>query len=314
MSSALSLQRSITASIMSKNYRARWHDYTSRCIYHITLMKGAGMPPFGYLAGDCSLPVGTPGSSNLRASRLGRAVKETLREVATIHPALQVYQYALMPDHLHLVLNVSGPLDEILGRKIGRFKNLVNVKAGCTGVFADGFNDQILKPARSLNAIYRYLRENPYRLAVRRANPDFFQRRDELTIGGASWRAYGNIQLLDNPFKEQVVVHRADTPEQFTRQKEEWLHTAANGGVLVSPFISGREREVRKEAEALGARLILITNAPFGEREKPAAHDFALCAEGRLLIIAPPKSKNINRAVCMKMNALAAQIADVTRT
>lgn len=24
---------------MSKNYRAKWHDYKTRCIYHITLMK-----------------------------------------------------------------------------------------------------------------------------------------------------------------------------------------------------------------------------------------------------------------------------------
>lgn len=101
----------------SGNYRAPWHDYRSRQIYHITLMKCKEAPAFGTLAGDWKLRTGQPGSSYIRASELGRAVKSCLRDISHIHPSLRILQYALMPDHLHLILYVESSLDDILGRK-----------------------------------------------------------------------------------------------------------------------------------------------------------------------------------------------------
>lgn len=124
-------------------------------------------------------------------------------------------------------------------------------------------------------------------------------------VGDTPCQLYGNIHLLNNPFKEQVIVHRADTPEQFERNKEKWLYTAVNGGILVSPFISKREKEIRREAEELGGRFILITNRPLGEREKPVGKDFELCAEGRMLIIAPQTPMDFSRIACQQMNKLA---------
>ncbi|MDE6378384.1 MAG: hypothetical protein K2K72_06545, partial [Duncaniella sp.] len=79
------------------NQRAPWHDYTSRHIYHITLKKSPGVMPFGTLAGDWRLKPGTPGSSHISASELGKIIKECLRELSAIHPGLKLYQYALMP-------------------------------------------------------------------------------------------------------------------------------------------------------------------------------------------------------------------------
>lgn len=296
----------------SGNNRAPWHDYTQRRIYHITLKKSPEVMPFGYLAGDWKLKPGAPGSPYLQASPLGKIIKSCLREISCIHSALRIYQYALMPDHLHLILSVESPLDEILGRKLAAFKVMVNSRSGITGVFERGFNDQILTSVRNLNVIYTYLRENPYRLAIRRANPDFFTRFNSLTIEGAAYQAYGNIHLLDNPFKEPVIVHRADTPEQFCCHKEKWIYTASNGGVLVSPFISKREKEIRSECEIGVGRFILITHEAFGESFKPAAHDFDLCSEGCLLIITlglEPKTP-LTRSICRQMNALAETIAN----
>ncbi|MCX4331001.1 MAG: hypothetical protein OSJ24_02265 [Muribaculaceae bacterium] len=148
------------------NVRAKWHDYSGRAIYHLTLMKSADAGDFGTLAGSLERPF-------IAASAIGTAIKQVLRELPEIHPSLHLYQYALMPDHLHLLMAVDGPLDDILGRKLAAFKVRVNKLSGIEQVFANGFNDQILKPGRSLDAIYSYLRENPYKLAVRRAHPEF---------------------------------------------------------------------------------------------------------------------------------------------
>lgn len=293
------------------NNRASWHDYRSRKIYHITLKKHPDAPAFGQIAGDFRIPVGSPGSPYLKASPVGRIIKDCLRELPRIHPALRLFQYALMPDHLHLILSVESELDEILGRKLAAFKVLANKRSSLPHVFDRGFNDQILKKDRNLDTIFSYLRQNPYRLAIRRACPDYFSRRERLAAGSFEVTAYGNFQLLSNPFKEQVIVHRADSPEQFDRNKGTWLHAGANGGVLVSPFISPREKTVRTEAEPTGARFILIVHEAFGERYKPAAHDFALCAEGRMLVVSlglPPKT-TLSYGICRQMNRLAGILA-----
>lgn len=292
--------------------RAPWHDYTGRCIYMVTLNKAPLVPDFGSLVGDYRIPHGHKGSPCIVASPIGAAIKEGLRRFPQIEPKIRVLQYAIMPDHLHLLLFVQEKTEATLGRYIAAFKVEVNNAAGLKGVFAKGFNDQILKTDRSLDTLYHYLRDNPRRLAVRRAHPEFFRRVNALKIGNRHYQAYGNIQLLDRPFKQQVVVHRADTPSVRERHRAEWLYTAANGGVLVSPFISPAEKEVRKEADGADGRFILITNEPMGERYKPTGHDFELCETGRLLIISAGLPGALSRRTCLAMNALAAEIAAAT--
>lgn len=95
------------------------------------------------------------------------------------------------------------------------------------------------------------------------------------------------------------------------RNRRRWLHAGANGGVLVSPFISTSEKAVRAEAEAAGARFILITAEPFGERYKPAGHDFDLCAAGRMLIISINQPGDLSRATCLAMNELAGAVTKI---
>lgn len=214
-----------------------------------------------------------------------------------------------MPDHVHILLFVEHPTQEILGRILARFKVEVNKDAGTDGVFAKGFNDQILKSTRTLDTFYTYIRDNARRLAVRRAHPEFFQRVTALKIGDRTYQAYGNFQLLGCPFKEQVVVHRADSQETLRQNRDQWLYTAANGGILVSPFISQTEKAVRTEAEEAGGRFILVTNEPMGERYKPTGHDFSLCEAGRLLIVSANLPGALSRNNCLAMNALAAMIS-----
>lgn len=299
---------------MANNYRAEWHDYTCRCIYMITLCKNPSVGDFGHLEGDISIPVGQWGSPFLKPSAIGVAIKRALRDFGTIEPKARVLQYALMPDHLHVILFIQEQTEDILGRIIARFKVHVGKLLNGTKVFDKGFNDQILKSSRSLDVLFGYLRDNPRRLAVRRAFPDFFRRVNGLRIGDSSYQAYGNIHLIDCPFKEQVVVHRADSAEQREEHRRQWLYTAANGGVLVSPFISPAEKAIRSEAEALGGRIILISSQGFGERYKPNAHDFALCETGKMLIVSAPaaEAEALTRAHCLEMNALACRVAEMT--
>lgn len=194
-------------------------------------------------------------------------------------------------------------------------------------VFTEGFNDQILWPRRDLDTVFKYIKHNPYRLAVRKAYPAFFTHRQEFTLRlpsgpngsdeAITFQAYGNLQLLENPFMEAVTVHRADSEEQRESNRRKWIYTAANGGVLVSPFISAAERDIRAEADESGGRFILPGTQAMNDRDKPSGHDFHLCASGCLLILTPTLANGaplslsapLSRAVCLRLNALAAAIA-----
>ena len=231
-----------------------------------------------------------------------------------MEPKVKIIKYALMPDHLHILLFVTEPIEDTLGRVIARFKNAVNKAAGTKSVFAKGFNDQILKRSSSLDTLIDYLSDNPRRLAVRRAHPEYFRRVNHMEIEGMPLSGYGNFELLGNPFKIPVVVHRADSNEIRQKKRAEWLYVAANGGVLVSPFISVDEKAIRTEAEELGGHFIHITNRPIEERFKPSGHDFELCEEGRLLIVSIPGiDDSVTRQLCLAMNRLAEEICKMER-
>lgn len=292
-----------------KKGRAFWHNYKAKCIYLITLKKSVQIPSFGDLTGDPTIAPGQPGCLRINLSPLGKIVRNAIYDISKIEPKIRLFQYAMMPDHVHFLISVEEALSEPLGMTIARLKAAINQSAGQTGIFRESYNDQILRRDRSLDTLFQYLRDNPRRLAVRRAHPEFFRRVNALKIGDKTYQAYGNFQLLDCPFKEQVVVHRADTPDERERNRRQWLYTAANGGVLVSPFISPAEKAIRTEAEALDSRTILITNEPFGDRYKPAAHDFSLCQTGRILIISANLPSDLSRSACLTMNTLARQIA-----
>lgn len=147
-----------------------------------------------------------------------------------------------------------------------------------TPIFKKDFYDRILRRSHKLDIICEYIRQNPYRLLVRQFNPDFFRRINNIKIQGALWQAYGNLH-------------------------------SENGGVLVSPFISPAEKDVRRQCENANGKIILLSNKPFSAREKPASHDFGLCSEGRLLFLAPINPLPAGRNTFLYLNSVAESIS-----
>lgn len=293
--------------------RAPWHDYRGRCIYMITFNKAKECPPFS----DVALSTMPEGILSLHQS--GLIIANEIIKTPSFHPQVSIIEYVVMPDHVHILIFVKEKISKHIGDIIQAIKStstrqIRNIYRNTDlQVFEPGFNDKILFKERRLDTLINYIRANPYRLAVRRANPGFFSRVNQVEIQGTIYSAYGNIQLLSNPFKDQVVVHRADSVEKKKRDKERWTYLASNGGILVSPFISPAEKEIRSECETLGAKFILITPHAFPERYKPVGHDFELCTAGRLLIISLGLAPNtqLSRSICMQMNNLAQNIAEL---
>lgn len=277
----------------------------------VTIGKHKDCPDFG------SLKYTDPKDALISLSPYGAVIKGQIYYTPDHNPQLKILDQVIMPDHVHILIQVMEPISKHFGDIIQAIKSAsTSGIRKLTGnrditVFEEGFHDRIVKNRTQLDTLYRYIRDNPRRLAVRRAHPEFFRRVNRVRLAGGVYSAYGNFQLLDCPFKEQVVVHRADSPETCAANRDRWLYNAANGGVLVSPFISPAEKAVRSDAETLGGRFILITNRPMDDRYKPSGRDFELCEAGRMLIVsAPSEGENLSRAHCMQMNRLALAICN----
>lgn len=297
--------------IHNQHRRAVWHNYYDRAVYMVTIGKHKGCPDFG------SLKYTDPKDAFISLSPYGTIVQNQIDTTPLHNPQLKILEQVIMPDHVHILIQVMEPISKHFGDIIQAIKS-----ASTSGirklignrdmtVFEEGFHDRIVKNRAQLDTLYRYLRENPRRLAVRRAFPEYFRRVNRVRLAGGVYCAYGNFQLLDCPFKEQVVVHRADSEEVRATKREQWLYTASNNGVLVSPFISPAEKAIRVEADEAGGRFILITDRQMGERYKPSGRDFELCEAGRMLIVsAPSEGENLSRAHCLRMNRLASAICN----
>ena len=88
---------------------------------------------------------------------------------------------------------------------------------------------------------------------------------------------------------------------------------ARQGSVMVSPFISAKEKEVLIILLTEEHPTIILTDNGFGQYYKPSAGLFDAVAAGKLLILSPwqhdPGKKHISRADCVALNTMAEEIS-----
>ena len=185
--------------------------------------------------------------------------------------------------------------------------------------WADGFQDTILFRDGQLKAMIAYLRDNPRRLAEKRAVPDLFRRVASIALpldGGrmiGHFEAIGNRHLLSRPLHQVQCSRRffaytripkpggglkiardaagepiaASTSPEYGERLTDALAAAAHGAVIISPCISDGERQIAREALKRNLPLVTLQNKGFARLQKPVGRYFDACAEGRLLMMAP---------------------------
>lgn len=123
----------------------------------------------------------------------------------------------------------------------------------------------------------------------------------------------GCSALLAAERKLPLVCHRSDAPF-FERQRDAVLRAAREGAVIVSAFVSPKEREIRRLLLMEQLPVIEVCDNGFGDRYKPVGKSFYACAENRLVLISPwnyeyCRDLAVNREVCLVMNELVRVIA-----
>ena len=112
-----------------RHHRENGWDYKGRAIYHFTLPVEERFPLFGVLEGESAE------TAFVRLNPFGRRVCQMLCGLAQFYAgkgfALKVLAQKVMPDHVHLVIQVLEPLPQSIGAVVRGFKS------GCTKVYKE---------------------------------------------------------------------------------------------------------------------------------------------------------------------------------
>lgn len=119
----------------------------------------------------------------------------------------------------------------------------------------------------------------------------------------------GNRSIMASPQKLPLICHRADAT-RFEEQKAAVIEAARQGAVIVSAFISPKEKEIKEQLMSELLPLIEIMDNGFSDRYKPTGRAFYACAEMRMVQISPwryeyQKQTTVSREMCLVMNELA---------
>lgn len=181
-------------------------------------------------------------------------------------------------------------------------------------LFAKGYNDLILRSYDELSAWLNYLHDNPRRLLMKRARPEWLRPFFGLQIGQHCFSGIGNRALLTAAKRKAVRVSRRLAEQEIAREVERYLEEARQGAVLVSPAISPGEKRVMRAAFDAGLPTIVIMENGFTPLSKPHGEQFYACGQGTLLMLSPWEHHNEKRlltaAQCTQMNLMALELCE----
>ena len=305
-------------------------------IYHITLSITSREPLLGMLV----IPDNDPQQAFIKRTALGEKIIDCLWTVPKHHPDVRIISFDLMPNHLHTIWHVVRPMPTGIKSVVRGFWQAVKQigREYSMSIAPDDIRNNQHRPADplfhempfvrplsrkgQLNAMTRYTWLNPQRLATMQLMPGYFRVQDNIEIAGRSYKGVGNSDLLQRAHYMPVRVrsmwvkaaeHGDD--KQLRDYMNSCVLAARQGSVMVSPFISEKEKAVMEVLLKEGLPFIYIADNGFRDYYKPQDSLFDAVAHKQVLILSPweydPHKKHISRAECVAMNQMAEEISDM---
>jgi len=173
-----------------------------------------------------------------------------------------------------------------------------------------------------LQSMIRYIQLNPQRLATKRLMPGFFRVQEGIVIAGRTYTGVGNIAILQAERYATVHVRHKlsdDAAQGNAQPLRNYMNgcvlAARQGTVMVSPFISPKEKEVKAVLIKEGHPIIMLADNGFRDYYKPPYDIFDAVAEGRALILSPweydSDKRHISRTDCVALNTMAEEIVAI---
>lgn len=286
----------------TRHHRENGWDYRGRAIYHFTLPIEERYPLFGVIEG------GSAETAAVRLNAFGQRVCLLLRGLPQFYAkkgfALKVLATRVMPDHIHLVIQVLEPLPKGIGAVVRGFKSACTSiykreyykggenaakmhegeNANSTFVHFDRifavtstiwqsdkayYHERILHAPGQLRHMIDYVKDNPRRLWLKKRHPDLFKIHRRTQTHGLLFTSLGNHFLLDWPDRQMVELSRSTPADEVEQRLAEALAAAQNGAITYTAAISKGEQLIARTLRQQGFPLVILLNDGFPKEGSP---------------------------------------------
>lgn len=143
-----------------KPYRLSEYDYSSIGAYFVTICTKNRIPYLSEIAVGTS--IARPPEVNLKPS--GKIVDAAIQQIPAHYPGVQVDQYVIMPNHIHILLQLTEADCPRLERIIQQFKGYVTKQCG-KSIWQDKYYDHVIRDENDYLTKYQYIENNPAKWA-----------------------------------------------------------------------------------------------------------------------------------------------------
>ena len=137
-----------------KNNRLQCYDYASPGIYFVTICTQNRRCLLGRVVDDLETPL-------MQLSACGEIVDQAIREIPLHYPAVKLLQHCVMPNHVHLLLELQAEAQNpTLSWMVNQLKGAVSKRIG-SGIWQKSFHDHVVRDEQEFQKIWEYICYNP---------------------------------------------------------------------------------------------------------------------------------------------------------
>ena len=157
-----------------KDIRLKNYDYSSPGAYFVTICTENRKNYFWNGSIDpqtfkwCSVGANCVRPQNLPLSKIGKIVLDELERWNQTYPAVTLYSYVIMPNHLHIMVIISADeygrpqVAPTVERMVKQFKGAITKKVG-NPIWQKSFIEHVIRNIKDYEARLNYIYENPIR-------------------------------------------------------------------------------------------------------------------------------------------------------
>lgn len=147
-----------------KKVRLENYDYSKPGAYFITLC----VKDRKAILSDIAVGASIARPKEIRLTNVGEIVKSAIENIPQHYSAITVDNYVIMPDHIHLLLQLHGDKNgrpmvaPAINRVIQQTKGYVTKQIGFS-IWQKSYNDHIVRNEQDYKSIWEYIENNPFK-------------------------------------------------------------------------------------------------------------------------------------------------------
>jgi len=148
-----------------KSTRIPGYDYATSGAYHVTICVKNRTCMLGEVVG-----------TEVDHSKIGQIIDKECRKIPTRHAHVEIDTFIVMPNHVHMLVLLTEDGSEALGELVRAFKarctRKIHTEIDERFAWQRGYHERIVRDERHMNAVRKYIEENPAKWDEDTENPD----------------------------------------------------------------------------------------------------------------------------------------------